>query len=52
VHWWVVSVIQVAMGLTILAAIYEQQWLNVVVLIGIIGVLAGIGAMGLVLLGS
>jgi small basic protein len=39
VHWWVVSIVQVVMGLSLLAAIYEQQWLNAAVVLGIVGVM-------------
>jgi len=39
IQWWVTSVVQVVMGLSLLAAVYEQQWLNVAVVLGIIGVM-------------
>jgi uncharacterized membrane protein YjdF len=40
VHWWVVSVVQVVMTISLCVAIYEQHWLNVAVVLGIIGVMA------------
>lgn len=36
VHWWVVTVLQVIMGLALVLAIYERQWLTATITLGII----------------
>jgi uncharacterized membrane protein YjdF len=36
IHWWVVSILQVIMAVGFVGALYEQQWLNALVIAGII----------------
>jgi len=40
VQWWVISTLQFVMAVSLVGAIFERQWLNAAVVLGIIGVMA------------
>jgi uncharacterized membrane protein YjdF len=46
VHWWVVSILQVIMVLGFVGALYERQWLNALVIAGIITLMFVPGLLG------